>query len=245
MPIDIVYMHHRADPFRQLGVPVVGHDKADPTPRGAPDWDWSNACRAPLESMGHRDAGSRSVGFSAVAGRSSIRNCELSSSKSQGCLSVGQNKRRDRNYFVRIRRNTVPDDPHGGPAARLRLSARSLLLARKRGDGGELCPCVWGEFVAMKEESSERFVQLVVIPSAPGVNVNWKNHDDKTPFDVACSSQQERDLIAEAGGLPSAGISRTPAREMQARDGPGRSEPPSGCHSGFQPAAPHVDHAEK
>jgi hypothetical protein len=67
---------------------------------------------------------------------------------------------------------------------------------------------VWDEFVAMKEESSERFVQLVVILSAPGVNVNWKNHDDQTPFDVACSNQQERDLIAEAGGLPSAGIER-------------------------------------
>ena len=42
-----------------------------------------------------------------------------------------------------------------------------------------------------------------VLLQAPDVDVNWKNKNNKTPYDTACSNKVLRRLIASAGGIPS------------------------------------------
>ena len=60
----------------------------------------------------------------------------------------------------------------------------------------------------------------------PGVNVNLKNKDNKTPYDVATSNRTMLSLVANAGGLPSPNLTGASSRdEPNARPrGEGASE---------------------
>ena len=46
------------------------------------------------------------------------------------------------------------------------------------------------------------FVAQVLL-QAPDVDVNWKNKNNKTPYDMASSNKALRNLIASVGGIPS------------------------------------------
>jgi hypothetical protein len=60
---------------------------------------------------------------------------------------------------------------------------------------------------------------------APGMDVNWKNKDNKTPYDTACSNRALRKLIESFGGIPSLDPTGQTARdEPNARK---RGAPPS------------------
>jgi hypothetical protein len=59
----------------------------------------------------------------------------------------------------------------------------------------------------------------------PGTDVNWKNKDNKTPYDTACSNRACRKLIEDAGGIASSDLTGQTARdEPNARK---RGAPPS------------------
>ena len=59
----------------------------------------------------------------------------------------------------------------------------------------------------------------------PGTDVNWKNKDNKTPYDTASSNRACRKLIEDAGGIASSDLTGKTARdEPNARK---RGAPPS------------------
>jgi hypothetical protein len=66
---------------------------------------------------------------------------------------------------------------------------------------------------------------LKVLLLHPGTDVNWKNKDNKTPYDTASSNRACRKLIEDAGGIASSDLTGKTARdEPNARK---RGAPPS------------------
>ena len=80
-----------------------------------------------------------------------------------------------------------------------------------------------------------------VLLAMPGVNVNAKNNNNKTPFDMASSNKKMQALIAEAGGRPSPDAT---GRRLATEEGRRRSARSRGRHlvCGFQPAAGEGGH---